>query len=248
MRILSFAAVLMLGTSAMWTAPVRAEPGVETRSISVSGEATRLVAPNQVSLRLAVEGRGENAAQAMEQAGKRVADLLKRLREHTDPEQIRALDTQLVEVVKGTTRRWVKDRGEPLEMLATRSVHVDRIIIGRLPAMISDISGADLARVENVTAKVSNAREIETALQLEAADDAREQARALAARLGVELGLPLQVDVQSQYRPQPRAYVAMEAKAMMASDAAGAGYAEAGEQELSARVQIRFELLPPRPQ
>ena len=214
----------------------------------MSGEASRLVVPDQVSLRLAVEGQGDNAGEAMERAGKRVADVLQRLRAHTEPEQIRALDTQLMEVVKGTRRRWSRDRGEPLEMLATRSIQVERIVIGRLPALISDISGADLARVENVTPKVSNAREVESVLQLEAVDDARDQARALAARLGVELGLPLQVDVHSQYRPQPRSYVAMEAKAMMASDAAGAGYSEAGEQEINARVQIRFELLPPRPQ
>lgn len=245
-RALATAIVLSL----FWAAtPVLAQsPVPETRAISVSGAAIRRVVPDQVEFRIAVDGRGATAEEALSRAGKKVAEALRALRSLTEPEQIQALDTQLREVVEGTNRTWVRDRGEPLEMLATRTLRVERMPMAQLGAAVAALAKGDLARLEQITPVVSAARSIENELQLEAADDARSRARALAERLGVELGLPLSVDVHDNHRPQPRT-MAMADGMMLKAQAASveAGYDNAGEQEIEARVRIRFELLPPRP-
>ncbi len=218
----------------------------EPRSISVSGAASRLVAPDQASFRLSVEGRGKTSGVALEQAGERVGAVLKALRGLVAADQIRALNTDLRKVVEGTDRSWVRDRGEPVEMLATRVIQVERLPIASLGAVMDAVAVEPLARVEAITPVVSTAREIEDELQIEAAEDARTRARKLAAALGVELGLPLQVDVNSQQRVQPRAMMAMEAS-MVKVGSAGVGYEQGGQQEISAELRIRFELLPVAP-
>lgn len=218
----------------------------EPRAISVSGSAVRLVAPDQVGFRLMVEGRGETAKQALEQAGKRVGTVLRALGPRVEPEQIKALNTDLRKVVKDTDRSWVRDRGEPQEMLATRTLQIQRVPIARLAEIMDAIAAEPLARVNSVTPVVSTARKIEDELQIEAAEDARQRAQKLATALGVNLGLPLQVDVSNVQRPQPQMMRSMEAS-MMKVGTAGSGYDKAGQEEIRAQLRIRFELLPKNP-
>ncbi len=227
-----------------WAAQAGDTP--EPRSISVSGSAMRLVAPDQVSFRLSVEGRGPKAGDALEQAGARVGDVLRALRSLVAADQIRALNTDLRKVVQGTDRSWVHDRGEPMEMLATRIIQVERLPIGQLGEVMDAVAAEPLARIDSVTPVISNARSIEDELQIEAAEDARRRAQKLAKALGVGLGLPLQVEVNNFQRPQPRMMVAMEASMMKASSA-GAGYEQAGQQEINAELRIQFELIPLAP-
>lgn len=237
--LMSLGVVLPLGAAQASDAP-------DPRSISVSGSATRLVAPDQVSFRLSVEGRGTTSGAALEQAGERVGSVLKALRPLVSPEQIRALNTDLRKVVQGTDRAWVRDRGEAVEMLATRVIQVERLPIGSLGDVMDAVATEPLARVDTVTPEVSTARKIEDELQIEAAEDARSRAQKLAAALGVTLGLPLQVDVNNYQRPQPRAMVGMEAS-MIKVGSAGVGYDQGGQQEIKADLRIRFELLPMTP-
>lgn len=212
------------------------------RAISVSGSAEQLHSPDQARLRLTVDGRGKDAAFAMKQAGEKVVAILRALDDLLEPEQVRALSTNLRQVVEGTRRSWVQERGEPLEMLAEREMQIERVSIGDLPAIIDAVTKADLARLGAVTPVVSNAREIEDALQIEAVTDGRKRAQRIASELGVKLGLPLSVDVDNVYRPQARVMEAATFKAVAAD--AGAGYDNAGQQTIRATVRLRFELLP----
>lgn len=233
--LLSLLLILGMGSALADDAPL-------TRSISVSGTAERLSSPDQAKLRLTVDGRGTNAATAMKQAGEKVVAVLRALESLLEPEQVQALNTNLRQVVEGTRRTWVQERGEPLEMLAEREILLERVSIGDLPTIIDAVSKEDLARLGAVTPVVSNARQVEDELQLEAVVDAKERAARIAAELGVRLGLPLSVDVDNVYRPQPRVMEAVAFKAVAAD--AGGGYDNAGLQTIRATIRARFELLP----
>ena len=221
-----------------------AHEGPERRGISVSGHAVDRVAPDRASVMLGVEGRGETADQAMAQAGQRVAALLDALTPLLDAEQVRALGTDLRRVVKGTDRHWIRDRGDPVEMLARRRVQLERIEVAMLPRAMRCITQQPLASIDQVQTEVSNAREIEDRLQLEAIAEARARAQRLAQSLGVTLGPPIDVQVDSHYAPQPKA-MAADARMLMAESAeSGAGYEQTGLETLEARVRLRFELIP----
>lgn len=214
------------------------------RQISVQGQASRLVAPDQVNLNISVEGRDTQAERAMENAGEHAQSVVITLARHTDKSNIRALQTQVRAVVKGTSRSWRKDSGEPMEMLASRQIQVERLDIDSLPAVMRALSKQPLTSIEQVSPMVSNASEIEDEILLLAIDDAKARAQRVAQRLSVKLGLPISVHVQQQYAAQPKyAMRAMAAESVSAD--AGGGYSAAGENEIKAQVNITFELEAP---
>ncbi|MGB1556400.1 MAG: SIMPL domain-containing protein [Oceanococcaceae bacterium] len=220
---------------------------MEPRHIQVSGSAQQMVAPDQAQIHLQLEGRGKDAGAAMRQVGERTQRLLQTLEALVSQERIRALQTDVREVVEGTTRSWVRERGEPLEFLALRGVQIERLPLSQLPALMEALAKSPLARIDGVQTSYSQARQAEDALQLEALDDAKARAQRLAERAGVRLGLPLSISVHSRYEPQPKM---MRAEAyMVAADSsmAGGGYDAAGQERIEARVDVRYELLPLKP-
>ena len=129
-------------------------------------------------------------------------------------------------------------------MRARRRVQLERIEVAMLPRVMQRIAQQPLASIDQVQTEVSNAREIEDRLQLEAIAEARARAQRLAQSLGVTLGPPIDVQVDSHYAPQPKA-MAADARMLMAESAeSGAGYEQTGLETLEARVRLRFELIP----
>ena len=228
----AFIALLFLGQSMAYA------DQLPRRQISVQGKASRLVAPDQATLSLRVEGRAKDADGAMTLAGEAAAAVVQTLQKFTDGKNIRALQTQVMQVVKGTDRSWRQDKGEPVEMLATRQIQVERLAIDKLPALMAALAKQPLARIDNVSPSVSNASAIEDEILLLAIDDAKARAQRMAKRLGVELGIPIDVNSQQNYSPAPK--MMMRAMAMEAD--AGGGYESAGENEIRANVNISFEI------
>lgn len=214
------------------------------RSLSVDGQAERLVSPDQAELSMTVQGRGPDAQAAMQRAGTQAAAVLKTLRGFIAANQIRATHTQVRSVVQGTERTWRQDGSEAMEMLASRDIVAQRIPVEQLPALMTALAGHALARVNQLALSVANASEIEAELSLLAIDDAKRRAQRIAQRLGVGLGLPITVELQRHSSPQPE--FAGRAMTMKAA-AAGGGYEATGQDRISARVHIVFELTAPSP-
>lgn len=212
------------------------------RQVSVSGQAKERVAPDQASIELSVEGRGATSEKALELAGAAAAAVTTALEKLIPAEQISATQTQLRRVVKGTNQSWIRERGDPTEMLASRQISAQRIPVAQLPALMRALAGEDLAQIQQVSLSVSKAREIEDQLLLLAIDDAKARAQRIATRLGVRLGPPISVDTQSAYAPQPK--FAVRAMAMESQADAGGGFDNPGTQDIEAQVQISFELEP----
>ena len=234
--------LLILGLAT--TSPLASADEQPRRQVNVQGQASRLVAPDQASLSITVEGRNKDAEQAMAKAGQHAQSVVITLARYTDKANIRALQTQVRSVVKGTTRSWRNDSGEPMEMLASRQIQVERLNIENLPEVMEALAKQPLTRIDQVEPKVSNASEIEDEVLLLAIDDAQARAQRVAQRLSVKLGLPISVHVQQQYAPQPKYAMRAMAVESVAADAGG-GYSAAGENEIRAQVNIAFELEAP---
>ncbi len=238
----AFTGLLILGLATTSTLAMADEQA--RRQVNVQGQASRLVAPDQATLSISVEGRDSAADGAMKKAGGNAESVVITLARFVDKKNIRALQTQVRPVVKGTERSWRKDSGEPMEMLASRQIQVERLAIDKLPDVMRALAKQPLTRIDQINPTVSNAREIEDEILLLAIDDAKARAKRVADRLGVELGLPIAVHVQQNYAPQPK--YAVRAMAMEAVSAdAGGGYGATGENEIQAQVNISFELEAP---
>lgn len=232
-------AVLLASLLAMGSAYADEQP---RRQITVQGQASQLVAPDQATLNLTLEARAKQAGEAMNDVGVKTQAIVDTLQKFADQKQIRALQTQVREVVKGTQRSWRKDSGEPVEMLASRQIQLQRLSIDKLPELMHALSEHPLARVDNIQPVVSHADEVEDNILLLAIDDGKARAQRIAERLGVELGLPISVNVQQRYAPRPKSEMRVMA---MASADAGGGYEATGENEIRAQVSITFELEAP---
>lgn len=210
------------------------------RQLSVSGSAEQWVEPDIASLRLSVEGRDDSAAAALTQAATRSEQVIQALANLTAARFIRATDTQLHRVVKGTNRPWRRDSSEAVEMLARRDIQVQRLAIDRLPDAMQALARLNLARIDQVTSRHAAARQVRDRLMLLAIDDAKARAGRMAEQLGVELGLPLTVSQQDGSPHSPPAL-----RSLTASVESGDGYQATGSQRLKVQVNIVFELLPP---
>ncbi|MGJ8669200.1 MAG: SIMPL domain-containing protein [Oceanococcus sp.] len=230
----------LLAVSLLAVGPVWAEQQAR-RQIQIQGQASRMVTPDQAALQLTVEARAKQAGDAMNAAGSQAQAVVDTLAAFVDKNQIRALQTQVREVVKGTQRSWRRDSGEPVEMLASRQIQLQRLAIEKLPDVMRALAQHPLARVDNVTPSVSNAAEVEDDILMLAIDDGKARALRIAKRLGVNLGLPIAVNVQQHYAPQAK--MAMRVMAIEAD--AGGGYEATGENEIRAQVSISFELEAP---
>ncbi len=214
----------------------------QARQISVEGQAERLVEADVARISLSVQGRGATAEAAMSEAGANTADVIKAMSKLAGSKHLRATQTQMRQVVRGTERHWRRDSGEPVEMLATRTVQVERLDIDKLPEAMRALSRLPLARIDQVSTHYEKANELMDELSLLALDDAQQRARQMAQRLGVRLGLPLSVSSHGSSPPQPQ--FAVRALAMEKADAGG-GFEATGQERIEARVQVSFELEAP---
>jgi uncharacterized protein YggE len=219
----------------------------EQRGIWVQGQAEREVAPDQLQIALSVEQRAPSADAALAAAGEAVGQLLAQLREVIPSRSIQALQIQLREVVQGTSRSWVRERGEPREMLATRSVSLNDVPIPSLAAIMAAVGQTAGVRVQSVQPTVSTLEDLQAELQRAAVANGRVKAQSLAAELDMQLGMPVFLDARHGYSP-PRPMLAEARMMAVQSDAAPtAGYDAPGQVSLRSQVELRFELLPQPP-
>ncbi len=214
-----------------------------TRELTVSGQASRLLAPDIATISLEIQGRGATPAEAMALAGQRVGALIQALSGKVIAQQIRSNQVQLRSVVSGTERPWRRDGSEAMEMLASREIQIDRLALENLPEIMSILATLPLSKINHVSARPARADQVRDELLLLAIDDARARAQRMAQRLGVRLGLPLSVQ---SFGDSPEPMFATARTLSLDSEAqAGTGFEQSGQQRIEARVRIVFELQAP---
>ncbi len=210
--------------------------------VTVSGEGSVTTQPDQVVVRFGVVTQAETAEQARSQNASSAKNALNAVRALDVPEE-----KMRMERLRLQPRYEYNDEENRRELVgyeATRQVVVELDRLEVLPQLVADIVESGANRVDNIDYQLSDRTQFRNEALREAAEAARDKARLLAQTLDAKLGPVRTINEQSFdfVRPQPEiARVAM-AKAGDTGQAEPEAYA-AGEIEVSAQVQVAFDLV-----
>ena len=211
-------------------------------TVSVSGEGRVTTQPDQAVVRFGVATRAETAGEARTQNARAAK---------TAMNAVRALDVSKekmrMERLRLQPRYEYNDEENRRELVgyeATRRVTVELDRLEVVPQLVADVVEGGANELDGIDYRLSDRSQFRNEALQEAARAAREKARLLAATLDAQLGSVRTINEQSFdfVRPQPRLARTEMAKAGDAAQAEPDAYA-AGEIEVSAQVQVTFDLL-----
>ena len=218
----------------------RADDSACTRHISVVGHAAEARAPDFAEVTVGIEARAPNAAAALDAASKAVAGV---------SAQARALGVPAADIgtaavsLQAATRSVSRPGGlteEPDGYRASNLVSVRLADMGRLGDLLRQALDAGANRIDGVSFGLRDPDQLDAALQVAAARDARSRAVALTDALGVKLG-PLCTLGPAGGAPYPLANRALAAP--MAAKGRRVPI-EAGTIQLSSEVAASFAVFP----
>lgn len=236
---------LLLGVGlSMFACTARAQDGDAdpSRIVSVSGEGSASVAPDRASVRFGVVTQAEEAEAARAQNAEAASRAMNTVRELGIPERQIQMETLRLQPRREYNRetRSYEERGYE----AIRQVVVEVDSLELLPTLITRVVQQGANRLDGVQYDLQDRDAVRNEALREAAANARAKAALLAEALGVRLGGVRQINEQSFDFPRPQ-FRAVQAEAMAKADADPEPDAYAGgEIEVSASVQVTFDLVP----
>jgi uncharacterized protein YggE len=211
-------------------------------TVSVSGEGRVTTQPDQAVVRFGVATRAETAGEARTQNARAAKTAMNAVRGLDVPEE-----KMRMERLRLQPRYEYNDEANRRELAgyeATRRVTVELDRLEVVPQLVADVVEGGANELDGIDYRLSDRSQFRNEALQEAARAAREKARLLAATLDAQLGSVRTINEQSFdfVRPQPRLARTEMAKAGDAAQAEPDAYA-AGEIEVSAQVQVTFDLL-----
>ncbi|WP_263809080.1 SIMPL domain-containing protein [Salinibacter sp.] len=211
-------------------------------TVSVSGEGRVTTQPDQAVVRFGVATRAETAGEARTQNARAAKTAMNAVRGLDVPEE-----KMRMERLRLQPRYEYNDEENRRELVgyeATRRVTVELDRLEVVPQLVADVVEGGANELDGIDYRLSDRSQFRNEALQEAARAAREKARLLAATLDAQLGSVRTINEQSFdfVRPQPRLARTEMAKAGDAAQAEPDAYA-AGEIEVSAQVQVTFDLL-----
>lgn len=238
---LSSVAVVFLLASALPVGPVVAQEA-PAPSVSVSGDGTATAQPDQAIVRFGVVTRAETAQEARSQNASAAKAAMNAVRALNIPEEKMRMESLRLQPRREYDKetRTYEERGYE----ATREVVVELDSLAVLPQLVADVVQGGANRLNGIDYQLSDRTPVRNDALREAAQTAREKAQLLAETLGAQLGAVRTINEQNFDfgRPSPRAAVMEMAQAGDAAQAEPEAYA-AGEIEVSAQVQVTFDLV-----
>ena len=229
--------------AALFTAVGPAAAQDDNRStVSVSGEGTVTAQPDQALVRFGVVTRAETAGAARTQNATAAKTAMNAVRGLDVPEE--KLQMERLRLQPQYEYNDEENRRELVGYEATRQVVVELDRLDVLPQLVVDVVEGGANELDGIDYRLSDRTQFRNEALREAARAAREKARLLAATLDAQLGSVRTINEQSFdfVRPQPqRARVEM-AKTTSTGQGEPEAYA-AGEIDVSAQVQVTFDLL-----
>lgn len=233
----------LLMAAGLWgAASAHAQESAETpRTISMSGEGVVRVAPDQATVRFGVVTQADDPETAREQNASAASRAMNALREMGIAEnniQMQTLRLQPRREYNRETRNY-EERG----FEAIRQVVVEVDDLAQLPTLIARIVQRGANRLDGINYDVANRDGVRNEALRAAVLQARAKAELLAEALDVQVGPPRQISEQDFNFPRPEFRIE-QAAAMAKADAAPEpdAYA-AGEIEVTANVQVTFDLV-----
>lgn len=229
----------------LFTAPLAVQAGTplpDGPHVVVSGEGSTSAAPDQVRIKLSVEARSPQPAQAkaaVDQAVNGFLDVLKQHRVATDDVQASALS--LYEDFEYDER----GRRTPSGHRASRSVDVRLRKVDGFNSVMDEGLAAGMTRIDSVSFESSRADALRMQARSQAAAQSRERAEELARAYGARLGPVYSINsvgsgIDSQYG------AGLDRITVTGSRAPAAPPAQYLQPtiEFSERVQVVFQLQP----
>jgi len=210
------------------------------RTISVSGEGTVNVEPDQATVRFGVVTQDDDAEVAREENAEIASRAMNTIRDLGIAERKIRMETLRLQPRREYNRetRSYDNRGYE----AIRQVVVEVDDLTQLPTLVTRIVQQGANRLDGINYDVADREAVRNEALAEAAQQARTKAQLLAETLDAQVGPPRQISEQNFNFPRPSFRV--ESAAMAKSDAAPEpdAYA-AGEIEVTASVQVTFDLM-----
>jgi len=235
-------AVLVLLGSALAVVPAAAQDH-DRSTVTVSGEGTVTAEPDQAHVRFGVVTRAETAGEARTQNARAAKTAMNAVRGLDVPEE--KLRMESLRLQPQYEYNDEENRRELVGYEATRQVVVELDRLDVLPQLVADVVEGGANQLDGIDYQLSNRSQVRNEALRKAAQTAEEKARLLAETLGGRLGDAHTISEQSfdRVRPQPRMARMEMASVGDAAEAEPDAYA-AGEIEVSAQVQVTFNLVP----
>ena len=234
--------LLILLTLALVAAPLVAQNARDDRrTISVSGEAVRYVAPDRAQVVIGVESDGKTVTETKQKNDERIAVLMKAIKDIGVKDadvQTSNLNIQPVYDHRSDDRRLIK-------YTMRNEVRITVKDLTKVEAIVNKgLTGAG-----NVLSELTFYREdterYEDTLRVQAAMDAKRKATQLAEALGVAVGKPVTVFTRSMSKSPQVAYRGrneMVSGLTAADDGYSSTEVQQGQIRIAASVDITFEI------
>lgn len=241
-RLLSCTLALLLGGGLV--APAAAQTEAPARTVRVGGEGTVTAAPDRAVVRFGVVTRANEPEAARARNATAAKNALNAVRELGVPEENLRMETLRLQPRREYDRE--ADSSRIVGYEASRQVVAQLNGLEQLPRVVARVVQQGANRLEGVQYQLSDRTAARNDALRQAARSARDKAELLAETLGAQLGPVRQISEQdfSFNEPSPRVNMEM-AKAATADAAPEPDAYAAGEIEVSAQVEVVFELATP---
>lgn len=201
------------------------------RSITVTGEATVSVAPDNANIRLGVTSQGKNAREASEANARQMTNVLAAIREAGVADR----DVQTSRL--SLQPQYEQGKAGPARLLGfqvTNQITIRIRDIDKFPGILDRAITAGANEMSGIEFVVSEQSKLLDQARDDAVSDARRKAELYAKAAGVKLGPVTSITEEGSSPPRP-VVQAMRASAVPVAP---------GEQLLRAAVTVTFELAP----
>lgn len=240
MKNLFIAGFCLMTIACMATAqPARAQDAKEfKRTVTVRGEASRQVSPDQATVNFSIVTRSKDPNLARSLNAEAGARAIKSIKDAGVPEK----SIRLENLMLTPAREWDPDTRKYVELGydVTRSVHVVIDSLDLVPGVVVRVVESGANRLEGVRYGLKSDTEIRTSVLAEAVASAKRRAEAMVASLGGELGEVLTINEEGISVPVP--YVGPERMMVQKASADESEALPAGEIEVSANVSVTFSI------
>lgn len=234
--------VLLLGILLVFPSQAQPDTSPPDRTVRVDGTATVSARPDQATVRFGIVSRAETAASARQQNAEAAKKAMNAVRQLEIPEGKMRMERLRLQPRREYNPKTKRHEEKGYE--ATRQVVVALSDLEQLPRLIARVVQQGANRLEGVDYGLTDRSSVRDEALTQAATNARDKAQLLATTLDVSLGSVRQITEQDFGYEAPKPY-GQKAFVTRSADAEAApepdAYA-AGEIEVTARVQVVFEL------
>lgn len=212
------------------------------RTITVNGRGTAAAPPDMATVRAGVTTSAKTAAEAVTANNRAMQDVIKLLKDRRiEPKDIQTSGFSIYPEYAPRHQNLRDGPSHPPTVIAYRVSNNVSVRVRHLPALgeiLDALVRAGSNQISGVTLGIADQRAVENEARRDAVKDARRRAALYAEATGVKVGPVLSISEQPIQVPRPAFQPRM---AMM--EAASSVPIEGGEQEISASINVVYELM-----